>query len=79
MDIEQWRADIARGVQQLNAQLQRQNSFKQRFLDGVVYGVGFVIGSVLVASVLIGLLSPWLKQLPFVQGLYQSGQQVINH
>lgn len=53
-------------LERLNEKLAKQNSWLHIFLTALVYGVGFVIGSTMLASVIIGFALPFLRTLnPF--------------
>ncbi len=49
---------IIEELEKLNAQMARQGSFGRVFLVGIVYGVGFVVGSAILATILLGTLGP---------------------
>jgi len=63
----------------LNRQIARQSSYSRMFVVGVCYGIGFVVGSALLATVLIGFAAPYLAQIPWVQSAFNIGSSVIHH
>lgn len=49
-------------LQGLNEKLAKQNSWYHIFLMALVYGIGFVIGSSILASILLGFALPTIKE-----------------
>ena len=50
-------------LEELSGRLQRQNSYTRVFLTGVLYGIGFFIGSAIIATIAIGLIRPWVGKI----------------
>jgi hypothetical protein len=61
----------------LNARLARQYSFRHMFVSGVLYGIGFVVGSAIIATVAIGVFGPYFARIPWVRAAYEAGAQLI--
>ncbi len=53
----------------LNEKVARQNSWAHIFTAGLIYGVGFVIGSTILASILLGTILPILRQTPYMRAI----------
>jgi hypothetical protein len=51
----------------LNDKLGRQNSWRHVFAASLVYGVGFVIGSTILASILASMFLPILQKAPYMR------------
>ena len=66
-------------LQAINAALARQNSFRRSFLVGIVYGLGFVLGSAIIATFLIGFAAPFIASIPGVADLFSRGVSVLRH
>jgi hypothetical protein len=63
----------------LNARLARQYSFRHMFASGVLYGIGFVVGSAIIATILLGIFGPYFAQIPWVRAAYEAGTQLMQH
>ena len=70
---EQQRDQIIEQLELLNKKMTQQNSVRHNFMKGIIYGVGFFIGSVVIATILLGLLSPWFGQIDFVRNNFERG------
>ena len=57
--------DLERNIEQLTRAVEKQNSYVQRFLLGIVGGIGTAIG----ATVIAGLVLVWLVQFLQTVGL----------
>ena len=53
----------------LNEKLARQNSWGHIFAAALVYGVGFIIGSTILASILASAFLPILQRAPYMHSL----------
>ncbi len=73
MDIEAQRDKITEQLEMLNSKIGRQNSIKYIFTSGIIHGVGFFIGSAIVATILFGLLSPWIGQIGWIRDSFERG------
>ena len=68
---------IIEELEKLNAQMARQGSIGRVFLVGVVYGVGFVVGSAILATILLGTLGPVVgSHSAWVRNAFQAGQEL---
>ena len=66
-------------LRQLNDSITKENSFTRKLVGGMIYGVGFVIGSAIVATILIGLFAPLIGQIGWVRSAFQTGSSYISH
>jgi hypothetical protein len=53
----------------LNEKLARQNHWGHIFATAIVYGVGFVIGSTILASILASIFLPVLERAPYMHAI----------
>lgn len=60
----------------LNEKTAKGNSVKNIFLTGVIYGVGFFIGSAILATIALGILGPWIGRIDWVQEYYERGSSI---
>ncbi len=66
-------AKVIEHLDLLNKQVARQNSLSRMFVAGIVYGIGFFVGSAILATIALGVLAPffddigWISE-PFVRG-----------
>jgi hypothetical protein len=61
----------------LNARLARQYSFRHMFVSGVLYGIGFFVGSAIIATIALGIFGPWFAQIPWVRAAYEAGTALV--
>lgn len=75
MDLqeEEQKDKIIEQLELLNKKMTQQNSVRHNFMKGIIYGIGFFIGSVVIATILLGLLSPWFGKIDFVRNTFERG------
>jgi len=61
----------------MNEGLQVQRSIPRTFLTGVVYGVGFFLGSAIIATIALGIFGPWIAEIDWVQKNFERGATLI--
>jgi hypothetical protein len=65
---------IVQLIEELNRHLARQNSFRRMFFVGIIYGIGFFIGSVIIATILLGAFGPWFgQQFLWLRNSFETG------
>ncbi len=64
-------------LEQMNRQLARQNSLRRMFLTGIVYGIGFFVGSAIIAVILLGVFGPWFAQISWIKDAFEAGGLLI--
>lgn len=64
-------------LQEVNRELRRQNSLWHILSVGVIYGIGFFIGSAILATILFGIIGPLFADLPWVQDAYEQGNRLM--
>lgn len=47
------------------------------FTAGIVYGVGFFVGSAVIATIAFGILGPWVGQIPWVRNAFETGVSLL--
>lgn len=77
-DFEKKSEEVLEELQKLNQETAKGHSLRRTFLVGIVYGVGFVVGSVVVATILIGILGPVFLQIPIARDFFENGSQFIH-
>lgn len=60
----------------INAQIERQNSIRRIFVTGIIYGVGFFVGSAIIATIAFGILSPWIGQIDWIRDNFERGTMI---
>ena len=63
MNIEEQNDEIIKQLVTLNSSIQKQNSRSYSFGTGVIYGIGFFIGSAIIATIALGILGPILGKI----------------
>jgi hypothetical protein len=77
-ELENQRDKIIDNLEILNKEVAKQNSLKAMFVRGIVSGIGFVVGSAVIATIAIGVLGPLVGQIPWVHDKFETGSQLIN-
>ncbi|MFA5997268.1 MAG: hypothetical protein WC791_02140 [Candidatus Paceibacterota bacterium] len=62
----------------LNEKIAKQISFKHIFYTGIIYGLGVVIGSAILATIALGILWPYISQIAWVGDSYQAGTTILH-
>jgi len=73
MNLEEQRDKIIDELIKLNEKVERQLSFGRMFYVGIIYGVGFFIGSAILATIALGVLAPIFGDIPFVHDIFTRG------
>jgi hypothetical protein len=60
----------------LNAQVEAENSWQHTFVRGIIHGIGFFLGSVVIATISLGLLSPWFGKISWIKTSYERGVEL---
>lgn len=63
-------------VQALYHEVKRQNTIGYVFTRGLIYGVGFVIGTTIVATIAIGVFRPLFDKVAWVRDNYLRGAEL---
>ncbi len=77
MTPEESRQIIAQ-LEMLNAQVVKQNSLLRMLWVGVIYGIGFFIGSAIIATIALGIFGPWFGQIPWVRSAFEMGYSLTH-
>lgn len=75
--LEEQRDRIIEELEELNKKMAIQNSVRHVFLRGLIYGVGVLIGSAVVATLILGVVSPWIAQIDWVQDNFTRGVEIL--
>lgn len=73
MDTEKQQDKIIEQLETLNDKMAEQNTIKRIFVTGIIYGVGFFIGSAIIATIAFGVLSPWFGKIDWVRDNFERG------
>ncbi len=68
---------IIERLDMLNKQVARQNSLGRMFLVGIIYGVGFFVGSAIIATIALGILGPWFAQFSWIHNAFETGASLL--
>ena len=70
--------EIVRNLEEINHQLLRQSSLLRMFGAGIIYGVGFFIGSAIIATIALGIFAPWFADIPWIRTAFQTGASLLH-
>lgn len=76
MDNEKQMGAVIEQLELVNARLEKQLSLKRMFVTGVVYGLGFFLGSAILATIALGVLGPLFGQITWVKDSYAAGSSL---
>ncbi|MFZ2303890.1 MAG: hypothetical protein WAV98_03835 [Minisyncoccia bacterium] len=77
MELDNQRDKIIEQLQSLNAKLAKQLEIKRIFLTGIIYGVGFFVGSAILATIALGIFGPTVAKIPWVQENFERGTSIL--
>jgi hypothetical protein len=60
----------------LNNRTAKHNSVKITFMTGLIYGVGFFVGSAILATIALGVLSPWFGEIDWIRENFERGESL---
>ncbi len=69
---------IVEEVERLRSQLKYQNSLRRMFVVGIVYGVGFFLGSAILATIALGIFGPWFGHIGWIRTTYEAGTNLLH-
>ena len=77
MELDNQRDKIIEQLEMLNVKIEKQNSFRRVFVVGIVYGVGFFVGSAIIATIALGILGPQIAKIDWVRTMFETGSSII--
>ena len=77
MELENQQDKIVEQLEILNSAMVHQSSFKYVLKMGVVYGIGFFIGSAILATIALGVLGPLFGKIEWVRTNFEKGNSIL--
>lgn len=77
MEPDNQRDKIIEQLEALNVKLAKQISVKNILFTGVIYGIGFFIGSAIIATIVLGMLGPVFGKIEWVKTNYEVGASIL--
>ncbi len=77
MNVEEQNTEIIRELKILNSSIHKQNSKMHIISTGVIYGVGFFIGSAIIATIALGVLGPIAGKISWVKEYFEIGTSIL--
>ena len=77
MNIVDQNNKIIKQLEILNAGIERQHSTKHVITTGIIYGIGFFIGSAILATIALGTLGPLLGQISWIGENFERGTLLL--
>lgn len=77
MELDNQRDKIIEQLEALNVKLAKQISIKNILFTGVIYGIGFFIGSAIIATIVLGMLGPVFGKIEWVRTNYEAGTSIL--
>jgi len=47
------------------------------FMAGIIYGLGFFVGSAIIATIVFGILGPWFGQFQWIRDAFETGVSLL--
>jgi|GEM_PF-1092107 len=76
-DSSSQRDKILEQLEQLNIAMEKQRKVRYQVREGIIHGIGFFIGSVIIATILLGVLGPIFGKIQWVRDSYQAGEEIL--
>lgn len=73
MDNLQQENEIVAELKGIHAEIAGQRSFRHAFVIGVISGIGFFVGSVIIATIALGLFGPFFSNVQWIHQSYEAG------
>ncbi|PIQ35950.1 MAG: hypothetical protein COV32_01600 [Candidatus Yonathbacteria bacterium CG10_big_fil_rev_8_21_14_0_10_43_136] len=64
-------------LKSLNVKLAQQNTIQRILITGVIYGIGFFLGSAIIATIALGVFGPTIAKIPWVQENFDRGSAIL--
>ena len=77
MGPEDQHSKIIEHLDMLNKQVARQNSIGRMFFVGIVYGIGFFVGSAIIATIALGIFGPWFAEIAWIRSAFEAGAALL--
>lgn len=77
MELENQRDKIIEQLEELNIKIEQQSSVKYLLTTGIIYGIGFFIGSAILATIVLGILGPIFGKIEWVKTNYETGTSIL--
>ena len=77
MALDNQHDKIIEHLEILNTLVAKQNSFARMFVTGIIYGIGFFVGSAIIATIAFGILGPLFAQIPWIRNAFETGIMLL--
>lgn len=77
MELENQRDKIIEQLEELNIKIEQQSTIKYLLTTGIIYGIGFFIGSAILATIVLGILGPIFGKIEWVKTNYEAGTSIL--
>ncbi len=70
---------ILEQIELLNKKIHDVYSIKTVFYTGIIYGIGFFIGSAILATIALGTLGPWIGEVDWIRENFERGSSLTSN
>lgn len=77
MEPDTQRDKVIDQLEQLNAKLEKQSRATYQLREGILKGIGFFIGSAIIATILLGILGPIFGNITWVRDTYETREEIL--
>lgn len=77
METQEQNEQIIKELRTLNTSIAKQNSKLYIIGTGILSGIGFFIGSAIIATIALGILGPILGKIAWVNSNYTKGNSIL--
>jgi hypothetical protein len=78
MDSENQQDKVIEQLEALNEKLEKQISVRWNLYIGIIYGIGFFIGSAILATIALGIFGPTVAKIPWIQDNFTRGETILH-
>ncbi len=77
MNIEEQNEQIIKQLIVLNGSIRKQSSVMYNIRIGMIYGIGFFIGSAIIATIALGIFGPMLGKVSWIGDNFSKGNSIL--
>ncbi len=68
--------NIIEQLEQLNEKIARRDSLRRTFFIGIMHGIGFFLGSAILATIALGVFGPWFAEIDWIRESFERGSSL---
>lgn len=77
MNSEDQNNKIIKQLEILNSSMEHRNTIRYTITTGIIYGIGFFIGSAILATIALGILGPMVGKMSWIGENFERGASIL--